>query len=423
MHLALELDQSKQVSADPKRDLDLALTVLRKRIDEFGVERAPDPEGGRRPDRGRAARHHRARRAPRRSSSGARSSSSGSPTRPARSRRRCPRWTGCSAGWACKGDAARRGKPSAVEQLLGGDSAKKAAARRAAKARPDQAGAEGQRPTARPAGATPAGRRGPAACSRPDPGGRRGGRPRRASTSCPRRRSRGWTACSTSRPWRGSCRAAWCCAGRRRPPASACSQYRFLYALDDRPIVTGSNLEDARAAARPAHQRADRHLPARPRRRPEVRRRDRPPRRRLHGDRARRAGAGPPAGHPEPDRPERPDHARRQDASRRRRTSRSRSRPARCRFRSRSSRSGRSARASAAIRSGRASPPASSARAHGHPDHAGLLPLLRRARGGGARALRPVHARRARRCSTPRSRCRGSPASCSRSASRSTRTC
>ncbi|HET9039979.1 MAG TPA: hypothetical protein VFN40_07405, partial [Gemmatimonadales bacterium] len=37
MHLALELDQSRQVSADPGRDLDLALTVLRKRIDEFGV--------------------------------------------------------------------------------------------------------------------------------------------------------------------------------------------------------------------------------------------------------------------------------------------------------------------------------------------------------------------------------------------------
>src|SRR3954452_5416262 len=37
MHLALELDQSRQVSADPKRDIDLALTVLRKRIDEFGV--------------------------------------------------------------------------------------------------------------------------------------------------------------------------------------------------------------------------------------------------------------------------------------------------------------------------------------------------------------------------------------------------
>ncbi len=37
MHLALELDQSKQVSADPARDLKLAETVLRKRIDEFGV--------------------------------------------------------------------------------------------------------------------------------------------------------------------------------------------------------------------------------------------------------------------------------------------------------------------------------------------------------------------------------------------------
>ena len=37
MHLALELDQTQQVSADPARDLDLALTVLRKRIDEFGV--------------------------------------------------------------------------------------------------------------------------------------------------------------------------------------------------------------------------------------------------------------------------------------------------------------------------------------------------------------------------------------------------
>jgi protein-export membrane protein SecD/preprotein translocase SecF subunit len=37
MHLALELDQSQQVSADPKKDIELALTVLRKRIDEFGV--------------------------------------------------------------------------------------------------------------------------------------------------------------------------------------------------------------------------------------------------------------------------------------------------------------------------------------------------------------------------------------------------
>ncbi len=37
MHLVLDLDQSQKVSADPPRDIDLALTVLRKRIDEFGV--------------------------------------------------------------------------------------------------------------------------------------------------------------------------------------------------------------------------------------------------------------------------------------------------------------------------------------------------------------------------------------------------
>ncbi|HET7042763.1 MAG TPA: protein translocase subunit SecD [Gemmatimonadales bacterium] len=37
MHLALELDQSKVVSTDPAKDIDLALTILRKRIDEFGV--------------------------------------------------------------------------------------------------------------------------------------------------------------------------------------------------------------------------------------------------------------------------------------------------------------------------------------------------------------------------------------------------
>jgi preprotein translocase subunit SecD len=37
MHLELELDQSRRVSADPAGDIEKALTVLRKRIDEFGV--------------------------------------------------------------------------------------------------------------------------------------------------------------------------------------------------------------------------------------------------------------------------------------------------------------------------------------------------------------------------------------------------
>ncbi|MFI5235143.1 MAG: protein translocase subunit SecD [Gemmatimonadales bacterium] len=37
VHLGLELDTSKVASTNPARDIDLALTVLRKRIDEFGV--------------------------------------------------------------------------------------------------------------------------------------------------------------------------------------------------------------------------------------------------------------------------------------------------------------------------------------------------------------------------------------------------
>jgi len=37
MHLTLELNQSERVSADPARDIDLALTVLRNRMNEFGV--------------------------------------------------------------------------------------------------------------------------------------------------------------------------------------------------------------------------------------------------------------------------------------------------------------------------------------------------------------------------------------------------
>ena len=37
MHLGLDLDESQKVSANRDRDLELAITVLRKRVDEFGV--------------------------------------------------------------------------------------------------------------------------------------------------------------------------------------------------------------------------------------------------------------------------------------------------------------------------------------------------------------------------------------------------
>ena len=53
------------------------------------------------------------------------------------------------------------------------------------------------------------------------------------------------------------------------PTSIGVQPYRFLYALDDRPIVTGSNLEDAGAQLDQLTNGADRHLPARPRRRPE----------------------------------------------------------------------------------------------------------------------------------------------------------
>ncbi|MGE0440120.1 MAG: protein translocase subunit SecD [Gemmatimonadales bacterium] len=49
IHLGLELDESVRPSTDPARDLDLALTVLRRRIDEFGVtERVVQKVGDRR---------------------------------------------------------------------------------------------------------------------------------------------------------------------------------------------------------------------------------------------------------------------------------------------------------------------------------------------------------------------------------------
>src|SRR6476469_2417366 len=126
MHLALELDQSKQVSSDPKRDLDLALTVLRKRIDEFGVEeplvqKAGDSRivvelaGITEPGRAKAIVQRSAFLEVRITDK----TSALDKALPAMDR--------TLRGLGVKGDTAT-GKPSAVEQLLGGDSAKKAAA-------------------------------------------------------------------------------------------------------------------------------------------------------------------------------------------------------------------------------------------------------------------------------------------------------
>src|SRR6266496_3751024 len=124
MHLALELDQSKQVSADPKRDLDLALTVLRKRIDEFGVtEPLIQKVGDNRIVVELAGITDPAR-------------AKGIVQRSAFLEFRITDKTGALdkalpamdralRGLGIKGDTGK-GKPSAVEQLLGGDTTKKA---------------------------------------------------------------------------------------------------------------------------------------------------------------------------------------------------------------------------------------------------------------------------------------------------------
>ncbi len=126
MHLALELDQSKQVSADPKKDIDLALTVLRKRIDEFGVtepliQKVGDDRivvelaGVADPERARAIVQKSAFLEFRITDK------TGALDRALPSMDRQLRAMGVSTSGAAQAG------PSAVSQLLGGDSAKKAA--------------------------------------------------------------------------------------------------------------------------------------------------------------------------------------------------------------------------------------------------------------------------------------------------------
>ena len=248
MHLALELDQSKQVSADPKKDLDLALTVLRKRIDEFGVEEPlvqkagddrivvelaghhrPGPRQGHRPTQRlpRVPDHRQDR-----------SARQGAPAR----------WTACCAASGIKGADRSAGKRSAV----------RAAARRRHRSkvrpRPKRGGGHGRG----------AGRR----ARRADPAGRRRGRQRGA------RRVRG--AGDGLPPGRqpaqhpgggppAAPRARLPLVGGRRP-ASACSRTASSTCSTTGRSSPASNLMDAAAQLDPADQRADRHLRARPRR-------------------------------------------------------------------------------------------------------------------------------------------------------------
>jgi preprotein translocase subunit SecD len=241
MHLALELDQSKQVSADPKKDLDLALTVLRKRIDEFGVEEPVVQKAGDSrivvelagitdPGRAKAIVQRSAFLEFRiTDKTGA-------------LEKALPAMDRTLRGLGVKGDTGTgAGKPSAVEQLLGGDSAGKAAPPgKSAKAGADSAAAVDTGPAV---GGVLAGLIQAAGSAE---GGGIPGEYMVPETAFPRVDSL-LNIPTVARQLPRGLVLRWSAA----PTSVGAQSYRYLYVLDDRPIVTGSNLEDANAQLDP----------------------------------------------------------------------------------------------------------------------------------------------------------------------------
>lgn len=239
MHLALELDQSKQVSADPKRDIDLALTVLRKRIDEFGVtEPLIQKVGDNRivvelagitdPARAKAIVQRSAFLEFRITD------------KTNALEKALPAMDRALRSLGIKGDTGGAGKPSAVEQLLGGDTASNAAKPGGAKsdtAKTDSATAAGAgvpsilRSLIRPSAA--AGTAIPGEYVVPE-------------TAFPRVDSL-INLPQVARQLPRGVTLRWASA----PTSVGTESVRFLYALDVRPIITGSNLEDAAAQLDP----------------------------------------------------------------------------------------------------------------------------------------------------------------------------
>ncbi len=223
MHLALELDQARKVSANPKADIEKALQVLRKRLDEFGVtEPLVQQEGCCRIVVELAGIQDPAR-------------AKGIVQRSAYLEFRITDKTGAfertlpsmdralrSLGVAGQAAAA---KPSAVQQLLGGDSSKAAA------------------DTTTVVGGVLEGLIQPAnvAGIQASPGEfvvAEGAFPRVDSLlNLPQIKAL----------WPRNVEFLW--AGQ--PTSLGVNQYRLLYAVDDRPIITGKDLTDATAAVDP----------------------------------------------------------------------------------------------------------------------------------------------------------------------------
>jgi preprotein translocase subunit SecD len=250
MHLALELDQSKQVSADPARDLDLALTVLRKRIDEFGVsEPVIQKVGDERivvelpgiddPARAKAIVQRSAFLEFRITDE------TGALEKAIPAMDRVLRRLGI------RGEGAA-GRPSAVEQLLGGDTTSKppAAADTAAKdTTPADTAASDTAAADTAAAAAGDGTGGVLAGLIQASGAAGGAAPGEymvPETAFPRVDSL-LSIPAVARQLPRGVTLRWAAT----PTSVGTESYRFLYALDDRPIITGSNLEDAQAQLDP----------------------------------------------------------------------------------------------------------------------------------------------------------------------------
>jgi len=240
MHLALELDQSKQVSADPKRDLELALTVLRKRIDEFGVtepliQKVGDDRivvelaGITDPARAKAIVQRSAFLEFRITNE----TNALDKALPAMDR--------VLRSLGIRGDTTT--KPSAVEQLLGGDSAKQAAVGDTGKkARADS----GNKATADSAARDTTPVLGGVLSGLIQPSGGAPGEYVVPETAFPRVDSL-INLPQVARQLPRGVALRW----SAQPTSVGVQSVRYLYALDDRPIITGSNLEDAQAQLDP----------------------------------------------------------------------------------------------------------------------------------------------------------------------------
>ena len=255
MHLALELDQSKQVSADPKRDIDLALTVLRKRIDEFGVTEpliqkvgdyriVVELAGITDPARAKGIVQRSAFLEFRITDK----TEALDKALPAMDR------TLRSIG--VRGADTATAKPSAVEQLLGGDSAKKAAGDSAKRTAPDtgkkaavaktkgRADTAAKRDTTAARDTTPV--IGGVLSGLIQPSGGAPGEYIVPETAFPRVDSL-LNLPQVARQLPRGVALRWA----SQPTSVGVESVRFLYALDDQPIITGSSLVDAAAQLDP----------------------------------------------------------------------------------------------------------------------------------------------------------------------------